>query len=277
MDRFKPPNSVSLEVNLLQNWKIWKQSFTLFMTATEHNGKSDEVKTSLLLHCIGEKTREVYNTFAFSSIEDSMKYNKVLEHFEAYFGPRKNITYSRLKFFTYRQEPGQTFDDYLTEIRKLSSNCNLFELRESLLRDMLIIGLNDTSLQERLLREPNLDLTKTIGTCRTLEMTRSHAHAIQNGNALAEFDLHEIRKRSLQHKAQPRTQSSEIISKCKFCTYSHKRGSCPAYGKSFNNCEKKGHFSKSCPNFDSKVDLFNKIWIIVTQTQNFSTVENHFL
>ena len=146
MDTLKPPNSLSLEVNLRQSWKTWKQSFTLFMTTTEHDGKSDEVKTSLLLHCIGEKTREVYNTFAFSSIEDSMKYNKVLENFEAYFEPRKNITYSRLKFSTYRQEPGQTFDGYLTEMRKLSSDCNLLELRESLLRDMLIIGLNDKSL-----------------------------------------------------------------------------------------------------------------------------------
>ena len=53
-----------------------------------------------LIH--GEKAREVYNTFVFSSTEDSMKDNKVSEHFEAYFGPRKNITYSRFKFFTYR-------------------------------------------------------------------------------------------------------------------------------------------------------------------------------
>ena len=120
---------------------------------------------------------------------------------------------------------------------------------------MLIIGLNDKSLQERLIREPNLDLTKTIGTCRTVEVTRSHAYAIQNANPLAEFDVNENRKRSLQHKTQPRTQSSEIINKCKFCSYSHKRGSCPAYGKSCNNWKKKGHFSKCCPNFDSKVDF----------------------
>ena len=57
------------------------------MAATECNGKSDKVKTSLLLHYIGDKAREVYSTFAFLSTEDSMKYNKVLEHFEAYFGP----------------------------------------------------------------------------------------------------------------------------------------------------------------------------------------------
>ena len=182
------------------------------MTATEYNDKSDEVKTSLLLHCFGEKAREVNNTIVFSSTEDSMKYNKVLKYFEAYFGPRKNITYSRFKSFTYRQESDQIFDGYLTEMRKLSSDCNLLAFRESLLRDTLIIGLNHKNIQERLLRESTLDLTKTLDTCRTV-------------------DADEIRKRPRQHKTQPRTQSFEIIDKCKFCLYSHKRGSCPAYAK----------------------------------------------
>ena len=170
------------------------------MTATKYSGKSEGVKASLLLHCIGEKSREVYNTSVFSSTEDSKKYNKVLGHFEAYIGPLKNITYSCFKFFTYRQEPGQTFDDYLTEMSKLSRDCDLLELRESLLRDMLIIGLIDKSLHERLIRESNLDLAKTIDTCRTVELTRSHAHAIQNGDPLVEFNVDEIRKSSLQHR-----------------------------------------------------------------------------
>ena len=86
------------------------------MAATEYNGKSDKVKTSLLLHYIGDKAREVYSTFAFLSTEDSMKYNKVLEHFEAYFGPWKNITLV-LPFLIYWQQPGQAFDDYVTEIK----------------------------------------------------------------------------------------------------------------------------------------------------------------
>ena len=209
----------------------------------------------MLLHCIGEKAREVYNTFAFSSTEDSKKYNKVLGHFEAYIGPRKKFTYSCFKFFAYRQEPGQKFDDYLTEMSKLTSDCDLLELCPSLLIDMLIIGLIDKSLHERLLRESNLDLTKTIDTSRTVELTCSHAHAIQNANPLAELDVNEIRKRSLQHRTQPRNQSSEVINKCKFCLYSHKRESCPAYGKFCNNCKKKGYFSKCCPNFDSKVNF----------------------
>ena len=139
-------------------------------------------------------------------------------------------------------------------MKKLSIHCDLLELRKSLLRDMLIIGLNNRSIQEKLLREPNLDLTNTIDTHRTVEVTCSHAHLIKNGKPLAEFDANKIQKHSLQHKTQLRTLSSKIIIKCKLCSYLHKRQSCPTYGKSCNNCKKKRHFSKCCPNFDSKVD-----------------------
>ena len=37
--------------------------------------------------------------------------------------------------------------------------------------------------------------------------------------------------------------------KCKFCSYTHKCGSCLAYDKVCNSCHKKGHFSKCCINF----------------------------
>ena len=101
---------------------------------------------------------------------DEMKLEKIMEQFEAYFNPRKNITYSRFKFFTYGQEIGQSFDDYMTELRKLSSDCELEDLGESLLGDMLINGLNDRKLQKRLLRGSNLGLNKTV-EMKSLKLT----------------------------------------------------------------------------------------------------------
>ena len=44
---------------------------------------------------------------------------------------------------------------------------------------MMIIGLHDKRLQERLLREVNLTQDRTVELCQTIELTRSHAKAIQ--------------------------------------------------------------------------------------------------
>ena len=59
MDRLKPPKPLNLDGNLQQNWKSWKQDFILFMTDKEYDKKLDNVKSSLLLHSIGEQAREV--------------------------------------------------------------------------------------------------------------------------------------------------------------------------------------------------------------------------
>ena len=145
IDRLKPPKPINLDGNLLQNWKSWKQGFILFMTAAEYDEKPDNVKSSLLLHCIGERARGAYNTCNFSTTADSMKLDKSIETVR-------------------NQETGESFDDCMTELRKLSSDCELEGLQESLLTDMPITGLND-KLKERLLRESNLDLNKMVEIC----------------------------------------------------------------------------------------------------------------
>ena len=59
----------------------------------------------------------------------------------------------------------------------------LDHLQESLIRDMIIIGLHDKKLQVRLLREINLTLGRTVEICQTIELIRSHAKATQQGTS----------------------------------------------------------------------------------------------
>ena len=55
MDGLTPPKPLIVEGNLVENWKRWKQDFTFYLRATEYTKK--QVKSSLLLHCIGVKGR----------------------------------------------------------------------------------------------------------------------------------------------------------------------------------------------------------------------------
>ena len=50
----------------------------------------------------------------------------------------------------------------------------------------------------------------------------------------------------MSHRSQERNPNLEVIVKCKFCSRTHNKGSCPAYGKICNNCRNKGHFAKCC-------------------------------
>ena len=91
------------------------------------------------MRSIGQKGREIYETFNFDNPGDEIKLLSVLEKFSEYCNPRKNITMLRHKFFTYRQYEWQTFDNLVTELKKkLSSECEFETLYDSLIKYMIV-------------------------------------------------------------------------------------------------------------------------------------------
>ena len=209
MDKLEPPQSFSFEGNVSQGWKLWLKHFEFYLTATEKDGKSEKVKTSVLLTCIGQKGREIYETFNFDNPGDEMRLASVLEKFSEYCNTRKNITILRHKFFTYRQHEGQSFHDFVTELKKLSSECEFETPHDSLIKDMIVCGPNDNSLRERLPRESELSLAKVISG-NAAEETRKHAREILKSNET--IDLHNISKHS-KSRSQTSAQATKIIKK----------------------------------------------------------------
>ena len=142
------------------------------MTATEADQKSDKVQTSILLHTIGKLGREIYNTFTWKTAGDEKKNKAVSDKLEADSAPKQNITLCRYRFFTCRQAESETFDSFQTKLKKLANDCAIADLKQSLIRDMLVIGVNDPSLRERNLRSETLDLDKTFLMGHAAEATR---------------------------------------------------------------------------------------------------------
>ena len=70
-----------------------------------------------LLHVAGSEALEVYNTFQWDEDEDNMKVEKIMEKFERYCNPRKNLTFERHSFFSRNQLEGESIDAYVTDLR----------------------------------------------------------------------------------------------------------------------------------------------------------------
>ena len=79
MDRIKPPSELVFDCDMATAWKKWKEHFTFYMTATESDEKEDNVKTCILLSCIGPKGREVYGTFDYAEEGDNKKLDVVMD------------------------------------------------------------------------------------------------------------------------------------------------------------------------------------------------------
>ena len=165
------------EGNIAEKWKQWKEDFKWYLIAVEADAKSEKVRAGLLLHCLGPKAKELYNNFVFAADGDNMKYTKIVEQFEAHCIGQKNVTLQRFKFFTHRQE-SKTFKDFSTELQTMSKECDFGNLRDSLVKDMIIIGTKDKRLQERLLRNPTIDLAVALKEGQAAEASKEHKETL---------------------------------------------------------------------------------------------------
>ena len=129
---------------------------------------------SIFLTCIGPKGREIYSTFAFDSPQDLINLEIVLAKFDAYSQLRKNLTITRHRFFTCKQSENQKFDNYVTELRHKAKENELGDITDSLIQHVLIWGIKDSRLKEKLLMQPDLTFAKTIQAGQSAEETKRH-------------------------------------------------------------------------------------------------------
>ena len=96
--------------NVSDNWNKWIQRFRLFAVASGLDKKDEAIKVSTLLHVAGEDAIDIYNTFEYTNAGDNLKFDTVIQKFEEYCAPRKNITWERHVFNTRTQQRGENID-----------------------------------------------------------------------------------------------------------------------------------------------------------------------
>ena len=152
MEQFKPPEPLSLDGNLSENWRRWKQRFELYLKVSGVSEKAEKTQAATLLHVVGAKALEVYNTFTWDAVGDNMKVKPIMAKFKAYCNPRKNITWERHLFNTRTQQVGQTINHFVTDLRTKAKTCEFGSLTDSLIKDRIVEGVHDERTRSRLLR-----------------------------------------------------------------------------------------------------------------------------
>lgn len=275
----QPPPPLSFDGNVSENWTKWKKKFETYLIATESDKKLDGIKIAIFMHTIGEDAVEKYETFTISE-NDKKSYDKIIEAFDSFCVPKKNESVCRYKFFHRKQNTDESFDDFLTELRKLSLDCSFGTLKDSLIRDQILSGINNDQVRERLLREENLDLEKSVKICKTAEMANQNIEALQGKskeidtvrrNAALSSNLRNNRGFQQRLPAQTsgvtQASSSNNVNKptqqprrpqqfqnnqqqqsraCSRCDKFHDFRQCPAFGKICRICNKHNHFANVC-------------------------------
>ena len=144
MELFKPLEALLLQGNLRENWRQWVQRFDLCLMASGKIKEKEDVQCAILLHVVGEEALEIYNTFQFINEKDPHKLDVLKSKFEEYVNPRKNTVFERYKFWEYKQQDGETINQFITELKTRAKSCEFGDKHDSMIRDRIVFGVSDT-------------------------------------------------------------------------------------------------------------------------------------
>ena len=224
------------------------------------SGKTEEQQYSTFLFIIGERGREIFNTFTWNkkirggieTEEDDITVKALFQKLEDCCLPQKNLIVERRRFFTRNQQHDETIDAYITQLRNLSSTCEFGDVKEGLILYKLFDGIQSDKIRDTLLRKgADLTLKKAMDVCRADETTNQEMKIIKQ-----EIDVDAVqrnRRRSsndnrgkMQHSARAAATTANNQKKYKHCGKEHLPKQCPAFGQTCRKYKKKNHWPHCC-------------------------------
>ena len=138
----------------------------------------------------------------------------------------------------------------------LAKTCEFCEcLHDTLIRDRIVLGVQNQSIKKELLQERKLTLNKCIDICRSAESTASQLKAIVNPAEIHKISSRRKPQTSVKRQNPPKNSWKQKNAdfkpqrkSCQFCGGEHspRKEECPAWGQKCLGCGGRNHFRKVC-------------------------------
>ena len=214
--------------------------------------KTELQKVNYLMTYMGDKGREIYGTFAWKAavqaaegVEAQPAENDTLDgvfgRFETYVAPQKNEIRATMNFHRRKQQPGEKFDNFVTDLKVLIKPCNYQPLEDRMLRDAIVLRSNEAAVQEKC-----LDKGEELTLKTAIEIGRNHETAQESMQEISDASqrhVHAVSKTS-HKKYNKRNPDQPYL--CKKCGRTHKARQCPAFGTKCEKCGRDNHWANCC-------------------------------
>ncbi|CAG9837668.1 unnamed protein product [Diabrotica balteata] len=225
----KVPKNIVFDQHTSQNYKKFMNSFSTYLTANSLCNKDDETKIAIFLNPAGEDAQNIFRTLKFDG-DEGKNYDKVIQNRS--------------------QGEDKEFDRFLTDIKMLAKLCNFGVLENTLVRDKILSGIRDQTMQEKLLRVSSLTLREAETHCRISEISKFQLKDLSREmkvNSLRCRGNNSFKNGAIRNIGADNSNiSNNQDYNCLKCGRRHGPRSCPAYGKICKRCNKPNHFQVGC-------------------------------
>ena len=263
MDKVLRPERFDAKPNAQDASKSWRHWLTTFENFVEAIPGEEVNKLNVLINYVSS---EVYQLFY-----EATTYDEAINLLKSLYVKTPNEIFARHKLATRKQQPGESLDEYLQELKILSKDCNFsdvtaYQYRDEAVRDAFITGLLSTNIRQRLLENKTLNLQTAFDQARALDTAQRSSETYNNFSTTASAVKDSSIQQSKQQESIPNVQgeyyfpgnkcqdfagryvaSTSQNIKCFFCgNKAHPRALCPAREAFCHKCKKKGHFQRVC-------------------------------
>lgn len=256
--------------NVDQNFKDFVRDVKIYFTATETDKKSKAVQVARLKNLMGCDALSQYEARSTLKEEDETV-EEVIKLLTEIFVPKKNEIWEVYQFFDRKQQTGETFNSFYSDLRKLVRSCKFEAQEDKLMKVQIVLGVSSKNVQQRLLRE-DMSVDKMVDYCKSVELAEKKSKAMclsvpvnpvfcQSEAVRAEDDEVQVnavydkqryhgqnRYGSLSQIPQPSSRiTQQSYQACQQCGRYHGNGVvCMARGRMCNVCGENGHFARMC-------------------------------
>ena len=218
-----------------------------------------ERKKAVFLTTLGTKTYHLLRSILQPSKPTDKTLPQCVKALNDHFKPQTSEIIKRFKFNTRNQKEGESIVKYVAELRYLSDGCKFRDL-EDMLRDRIVVGVQDMQLQRKLLSVKDLNFDKAYQIACAMETANKDIQDIkkvQSGGATAK--VHKVyakksakpergKSHGQSHQSKPSSSSSKTPKyNCWRCgNQSHFANECPFIREKCHKCSKIGHTQSQC-------------------------------
>lgn len=110
-------------------------------------------------------------------------YKEMVDKLKARLDKTESDLVQRLKFNVRVQQPDESLEDFVLSVKLQAEFCNFENFKQMAIRDRIVAGVRDKSLQQRLLNEEKLTLETAEKLIATWEIARNNAKNMDYSNS----------------------------------------------------------------------------------------------
>ena len=221
-----------------EEWPQYIERLEFFLIANKVT--DNNLKRATFLLVIGPRIFKLLRNLITPNKPGDKSYEELVKVLKDHFSSKQSEIVQRSKFYSRLRKPGENVSSYVADLRALADHCSFGNSLDIMIHDRLICGINEHSIQKRLLTEGNkLTLDKAIRIAQSYETAQKDATELLPNETVPQP----------VHRVQPAlaAQSQAHNKKCYRCARpGHLPSACRFKKERCHKCHKIGHIKRAC-------------------------------